>query len=167
MPGTTTTSTFSQTDKYTDIGLDSQYQYQGDNYWLTLRGTYIHEYQKLDASFPNGLAANPSDELNEARAYASLAYGNNNRIVLTGQYFNTWGNPDPTLYSGLASGFSPNSDGWIAEIAYIPFISSVAPGWPWFNARIGLQYTWYDRFDGTSVGAASNNTTFLYLWLAM
>jgi len=165
--GTPVTTTFSQTDKYTDIGLDSQYQYQGDNYWFTLRGTYIHEYQKLDASFLNGLAANPTNELNEARAYASLAYGNDNRIVLTGQYFNTWGTPDPIVYGGLASGFSPNSNGWIAEIAYIPFISSVAPGWPWFNARVGLQYVWYDRFDGTTLGAASNNTTFLYLWLAM
>ena len=87
--------------------------------------------------------------------------------MLTGQYFNTWGTPDSILYGGLASGFSPNSNGWIGEIAYIPFISSPAPGWPWLNARVGLQYTWYERFDGTSFGAANNNTTFLYLWLAM
>ncbi len=161
-----TTATVPQTDKYTDVGLDSQYQYQGDNYWVTLRGSFIHEYQKLDASFLNGFAANPSDELNEARAYASLAYGNDNRVVLTGQYFNSWGNPDTLAYASNAN-FSPNTDGWIGEIAYIPFISSVAPGWPWFNTRIGLQYTWYDKFNGTTVGAASNNTLFLYLWLAM
>ena len=166
-PGTTDTTTFSETDKYTDIGFDTQYQYQGDNFWFTLRGTYIREYQKLDASFPNGLTANPTNDLNEARAYASLAYGNDNRVVLTGQYFNTWGSSDPILYSGLASGFSPNSDGWIGEIAYIPFISSSAPGWPWFNARVGLEYTWYNKFDGTTVGAQNNNTLFLYLWLAM
>jgi hypothetical protein len=166
-PGTTDTSTFSETDKYTDIGFDTQYQYQGDNYWLTLRGTYIHENQTLDASFLNGLTANPTDTLNEVRAYTSLAYGSDNRVVLTGQYFNTWGSPDPILYSGLASGFSPNSDGWIAEIAYIPFISSHAPGWPWFNARVGLQYVWYDKFDGTTVSASDNNTLFLYLWTAM
>ncbi len=144
-----------------------QYQYQGSNFWFTLRGSYIHEYQKLDASFPNGLSSNPSNTLDEAKGYASLAYGNDNRIVLTGQYFNTWGTLDFILYGGLASGFSPNSNGWIGEIAYIPFISSPAPGWPWLNARVGLQYTWYERFDGTSVGAANNNTTFLYLWLAM
>jgi hypothetical protein len=166
-PPPVTTATFPQTDKYTDIGVDSQYQYQGSNYWVTLRGSYIHEYQKLDSSFANGLSSNPSDELNEARAYASLAYGNDNRIVLTGQYFNTWGTPDPLLYGSLASAFSPNSAGWIGEIAYIPFISSQAPGWPWFNARVGLQYTAYTRFDGTSLGASSNNTMFLYLWLAM
>src|SRR6516165_9939452 len=165
-PGTPDTSTFSQTDKFTDIGVDAQYQYQGSNFWLTLRGSFIHEYQKLDASFPNGLAGNPKLELNEARAYASLAYGNNNRIILTGQYFTSWGSPDSILFSGSPN-LSPDTNGWIAEIAYIPFISSFSPGWPWFNTRIGLQYTWYDRFNGTSVGASTNNTLFAYVWLAM
>jgi hypothetical protein len=162
MAGTFNTSTFPQTDNYTDIGFDTQYQYQGSNFWITLRGSYIHENQTLNASFANGLAANPSNILNEARAYASLAYGNDNRFVLTGQYFNSWGTADAVVYGG-----SPNTNGWIAEIAYIPFISSPAPGWPWFNARIGLQYTWYNEFNGTSVGASANNTLFLYLWLAM
>jgi hypothetical protein len=119
----------------------------------------------LDASFTNGLAANPKNELNEARAYASLAYGNNNRVVLTGQYFTAWGSPDSIVYP--APNFSPDTSGWIGEIAYIPFISSFAPGWPWLNARIGLQYTWYERFNGTSAGASTNNTLFAYVWLAM
>jgi len=87
--------------------------------------------------------------------------------VLTGQYFNTWGSPDVGLYGALASGFSPNSDGWVAEIAYIPFMSSKAPLWPWSNVRVGLQYTWYNKFDGTRVGASANNTLFLYAWFAM
>ena len=47
------------------------------------------------------------------------------------------------------------------------FGASKAPGWPWLNARIGLEYTWYNQFDGTSVGASANNTLFAYLWLAM
>ena len=160
--GTAVTSTFPQTDNYTDIGFDTQYQYQGDNYWITLRGSYIHENQNLNASFANGLSFNPNNILNEARAYASLAYGNNNRVVLTGQYFSTWGTPDALLYGG-----SPNTNGWIAEIAYIPFISSQAPGWPWFNMRLGLQYTAYTEFNGTNVGASANNTLFLYAWFAM
>jgi hypothetical protein len=162
MPNTTTTATFPQTDKYTDVGFDTQYQYQGSNFWVTLRGSYIYEYQKLDASFANFISTNPIDILNEARAYASLAYGNNNRVVLTGQYFTSWGTPDLGLYGG-----SPNTKGWIAEIAYIPFISNFSPGWPWFNVRIGLQYTAYTEFNGTSVGASANNTLYLYVWMAM
>jgi len=156
-PGSFDTSTFPQTDKFTDIGFDAQYQYQGSNFWFTLRGTYIHEQQKLDASFNLLGATNLTNELNEARAYASLAYGNNNRVVLTGQYFDTWG----SLNLGA------DTKGWIGEIAYIPFISSFSPGWPWFNVRIGLQYTWYEQFAGTSVNASSNNTLFAYIWMAM
>jgi hypothetical protein len=157
--GTPSTATFPRTDKYTDMGFDAQYQYQGSNFWFTLRGSYIHELQKLDASVTNGLvAANLlNNELNEARAYASLAYGNNNRVVLTGQYFTSWGSPP----------LSSDTSGWIAEIAYIPFISSFSPGWPWFNTRIGLQYTWYEKVNGTSANASSNNTLFAYVWLAM
>jgi hypothetical protein len=173
LPGTGDSSTSVLTDKFTDAGFDAQYQYQGDNYWLTLRGSYIREFQKLDATFAASASTNPTNELNSLRLQASLAYGADNRFVLTGQYFNTWGTSDPILYSGLQTcasgpcGFSPNSDGWIAEIAYIPFGTSKAPGWPWFNARIALDYTVYSKFDGTSLGASSNNTLFLHLWLAM
>jgi hypothetical protein len=161
-----TTAVFPNSDKFTDLGFDSQYQYQGENFWLTLRGTYIREFQKLDQSFADGGASNPTDELNTLRLLASFAYGNDNRIVLTGQYFNIWGTPDPLLYGGLASGFSPDSDGWIAEIAYIPFGMSKAPGWPWGNARFGVQYIAYNKFDGTTVGASNNNTLFVYAWFA-
>ena len=154
---------YSQTVKYADIGLDTQYQYEGDNYWLTLRGSYIHE----NINDPNLLiAANPNNILNEARGYASLAYGNSNRVVLTGQYFTSWGSADALLYPGGPNG-SPDTNGWIAEIAYIPFIDSQAPGWPWYNIRIGLQYTAYTEFNGTSAGASDNNTLYLYLWMAM
>jgi hypothetical protein len=37
-----------------------------------------------------------------------------------------------------------------------------APGWPWVNARIGLQYTYYNKFAGTTVGAHQNNALFLH-----
>ncbi len=162
-----TTGTFPQTDRYTDAGFDTQYQYQGDNYWFTLRGSYIREYQNLTASFANGFSSNKNDQLSSLRLQASLAYGGDNRIVLTAQYFDIQGTSDPLLYAGLASGISPNSNGWIAELAYIPFGVNPAPGWPWFNARVALDYIVYEKFDGTKTGASGNNTMFLSLWLAM
>jgi hypothetical protein len=167
--------TLQQADRYTDTAFDAQYQYQGANYWLTLRGTYIHEKQALDATFANGGSTNPTNTLNTFRGLASIAYGNDNRIVLTGQYFDTKGSTDPLLYGGLASQFDPNgtpptdpnSNGYIFEIAYIPFISSPSPVWPWANMRVGLQYTYYNKFDGDTVFAKNNNTLFAYLWFAM
>ena len=162
-----TTNAASMTDKMTDIGFDSQFQHKGDHYWLTLRGSYIHETQQLDASTFLGLAANPTNDLSTLRAQGSFSYGDDNRIVLTGQYFSTWGSMDSTLYAGLISGNSPNSNGFVAEIAYIPFSASKAPGWPWFNARVGLQYTFYNEFDGDKINARANNTFLLYTWIAM
>lgn len=155
-----------ESDRYTDIAFDSQYQYQGDNYWLTLRGTYIHEYQSLNASIVNGLATNPSNSLNTFRLYGSLAYGDDNRFVFSGQYFNTWGGADDTLYAANAN-FSPDVDGYVAEVAFIPFINSQSPGYPWANARIGAKYIYYNKFQGTTEGAHDHNTFFLYTWLAM
>jgi hypothetical protein len=156
-----------QTDRYIDTAFDAQYQYQGDNYWVTLRGTYIQENQTLDASSFN-FGTNPTNTLNTFKALASLAYGNDNRIVLTGQYFNTTGSSDPTVYSANPGcGCSPDSNGYIFEIDYIPFISSQAPGWPWANVRVGLQYTYYNKFDGDTVFAHDNNTLFGFIWFAM
>ena len=163
-------------DKYVDLGFDSQYQYMGDNYTVTIRGSYIREKQKLNATFANGLSDNPTNTLNSLKAQASLAWNTNtpmNMLIFTGGYFNTWGTTDLTLYGDSFNG-SPNSDGWIAEIAWIPFSMSKAPVWPYFNARVGLQYIWYNKFNGASINydgagrnARDNNTLFAYLWFAM
>jgi hypothetical protein len=161
------------TNQFSDIGFDSQYQYQGDGYWITLRATYIHEDQQLNASVANGLAANLTNQVNTFRAQAALSYGVDGKVILTGGYFNIWGSSDQILYSGNST-FSPNSDGFIAEIAYQLFGKHNAPEvWPWFNARIGLQYITYNKFNGASMNfdgngrnASDNNTLLLYAWLA-
>ena len=167
---TWSTATNPISDKFTDIGFDSQYQYQGENYWVTLRGSYIREFQRLDASFNTGGSANPTNLLNSMKLQASFAYGGDNRIVLTGQYFDIWGTSDANLFGidmNTGNALTPNSNGWMAEIAYIPFGLSKSFGWPWFNARIGLQYTYYNKFNGTTIGAHDNNTLFLHAWFAM
>ena len=102
-----------------------------------------------------------------------MTYGVDQKIILTGGYFNTWGSADPLLYADNTT-FSPNSDGFIAEIAYMPYGKNNAPAiWPWYNAKIGLQYIWYNKFngatanfDGTGRNARDNNTLLLYAWAA-
>lgn len=160
------TATSLQADRFTDIGFDTQYQYQGDNWWLTLRSSYIRETQNLDATFAAFGSVNPTNLLNSLKLQASFAYGADNRWVFTGNYFNVWGTSDALAYANNAN-FSPNSSGWLAEISYIPYSASKAYGWPWFNTRISLQYIYYDKFNGTSVGARDNNTIFLNAWFAM
>jgi hypothetical protein len=161
------------TNRFNDIGLDSQYQYQGDGYWVTLRATYLHEDQRLDASVANGLAANLNNKLNTFRAQGALTYGTDGKVVLTGGYFNTWGSSDAILYGGNRT-LTPNSDGYVAEIAYQFFGKNNAPKlWPWFNSRLGMQYIMYNKFNGASMNfdgngtnARDNNTLLVYLWTA-
>jgi hypothetical protein len=154
------------TDRYTDMGFDTQYQYEADNGYLTLRSTYIHEKQDLNATFSTGGSTNPSNTLNSFKASATVIYNKqSNKVGLTAGYFSVTGSSDALLYVDNAN-FSPNSNGWMGEIFYIPFGMNQAPGWPWFNARLGLQYIYYNKFDGTTFKAKDNNTLFLYLWMA-
>ena len=161
------------TDQYTDFGFDSQYQYHGDDYYVTLRSSLIYEKQKLDASRALGFADNSTNRLRSFRASASFVYGNDYRLAFTGSRFSVDGSRDATLYSFSANGL-PNSSGWIAEVAYIPYGMNKSPLWPWWNARFGIQYTAYDKFngasadyDGTGRNARDNNTLLLYAWVAM
>jgi len=163
----------SGTNRFDDIGFDSQYQYHGEGYWITMRATYLHENQYLPASVAAGLAANLNNTLNTFRAQVALTYGTDGKVILTGGYFNTWGSADPVLYGGNRT-FSPNSDGFIAEIAYQFFGKNNAPTlWPWFNTRLGVQYIAYNKFNGASTNfdgmgtnARDNNTLLVYLWSA-
>lgn len=161
------------TDSYFDLGVDSQYQYMGSKYIVTLRNSIIMENQDLDASFDNGLASNENNYLGTLNTQASFVYGENFRLPLTVGYFDTWGSEDELLYADNGN-FSPNSTGWITEIAYIPFGMDKAPIWPWLNARIGVQYIWYNEFNGVTgynsvldTKASDNNTLYAYIWLTM
>lgn len=148
-----------RSDHLTDVALDATWNYTGfKDHLLTGYVTYIHENQNLDESHLL-LGANPKDNLDTFRVNGSWSY--QNTYTFSGQYFQTTGTSDAALYGG-----SPDSSGWNWEIAYVP---SGKPGsWfpTWFNARLSLQYTMYNKFDGTSVNASDNNTLFLLLWIA-
>jgi hypothetical protein len=150
---------FGRSDHLTDVALDATYNYTGsEDHLLTGYITYIHENQNLDEShFLFG--ANPKDNLDTFRVNGSWSY--RNTYTFSGQYFQTTGTSDTALYGG-----SPDSSGWNWEIAYVP--SGKFGSWfpSWFNARLSLRYTMYDKFDGTSVNASDNNTLFLLLWIA-
>jgi hypothetical protein len=84
-------------------------------------------------------------------------------------YFGTSGSRDNLLYApapvmGSRTG-SPETRGEIGELTWSP----------WLNARLGLQYTYYQRFNGSADAydvarskrsAGDNSTLYLYLWFA-
>lgn len=155
------------TDSFTDIGIDTQYQFLGDPHSVTVRGAWIHENHNTSASQTLELANNSNDQLRSLNVSASYIY--DRTWSLTTGRISVGGTADQALY-GTTTG-SPNSAGWVFEIAYLPF-SHGGPGfWPWLNFRIGLQYTRWTKFDGSTTNidgmgrsANANNTLFVYVW---
>ena len=163
------------TDKYLDVGFDSQYQYDGDLYSVTVKLSDTYEKQRLQSSLAQGISSNPNDWLNAFKINASYVW--DHTYSLTGGYFNVRGSSDLGLYSASSATNSPNGDGLIFDAAYLPF-SKGAPGPDkQLNFRIGLQYIHYmqlyggnNNFDGSNLGgthnASGNDTLFLYAWTA-
>jgi hypothetical protein len=150
-------------DKYNDIGVDASYQFLGTRQHVgTVNTRYTHEHQTRNAAVDAGDATNLKGSLNEFNLNASYYY--DQAWGITGGYFATNGSSDPTLYS--TSG-SPDSAGYILQADWTPFGKETSWGAPWANVRLGLQYTMYNKFDGTSDHAGDNDTTYLFAWFAI
>ena len=154
-------------DSFTDIGVDTQYQYLGDPHSVTVRAAWIHENHNTSASQTLGLADNSNDKLRSLNVSASYIY--DNTWSFTAGRTSIGGTADSTLYGTFAG--SPNSAGWIFEAAYLPFSHGGPSFWPWLNFRIGLQYTRWAKFDGATTNidgmgrnSSDNNTFFAYIW---
>ena len=163
------------TDNLLDVGFDSQYQYDGDRYSVTVKLTDIMEWQKLNSSFAQGNSSNLDNRLNSFKANASFVW--DHTYSVTAGYFDVSGTSDMGLYGANSFNNSPNGRGLIFDVAYLPF--SHGSPWPYstYNARIGISYTRYlelfggtNNFDGSGLGgthnASGNNALFLYAWLA-
>jgi len=155
------------TDRFTDVGGDVQYERHAGQKGLgtfVVHASYMHERQKLDATFGAGGSANAKNSLNTVRADA--AWLTASRWGGTFGVFGTTGTADALLYAPAAvTGFAagkPNSSGVIAELQFMP----------WINTRFSLQYIAYQKFNGASSNydgagrnASDNNTVYLLAWL--
>jgi len=153
------------TDSYTDAALDANYQYivnpdSVTSDMLSAHATWINEQQNLNASRTIA-ASNGHNTLNSFRADVSYSFAAT--VTPSIQYFRTGGTADANFY-GTPNG-SPNSAGFIGEIAYVPF------GKPdsliqWGNIRFALQYVAYTEFNGANRGASNNDALYLSVWFA-
>src|SRR6267154_4172434 len=78
----------------------------------------------------------------------------------------------PGALTGSSHG-SPDTRGYILQFECVPLGKLQSWGRPWANARVGLQYTGYVRFnggtanyDGFGRSAGQNDSLFLFLWMA-
>lgn len=152
------------TDSRTDVGIDAQWEQKLGSGYLVTRGTWIDESANLEASLLNEGVSAAKSSLKTFKLNAS--YYPKQWISVSLGYFQSSGTTDTLQYlpdpvSGSVTG-SPNSNGVVTEIDYNP----------WQNTRLGLQYTWYTKFngsatdyDGTGRNASANNTLYLFAWL--
>lgn len=149
------------TDNYDDLGVSGDYQYIHGNNSFTANALYVHERQKLNYSFNAGDASNLSNNLDSFNLKGSYWFQNTYGFSLAS--FSYTGSKDANLYGG-----SPNTQGGTAEVDYNPFGKNDSWLQPYINLRVGLQYTWYSKFNGlTGSDASGNDTTYLYLWFAL
>lgn len=154
-----------ETNKYTDIGFDAQYEKNIENgSSIIFHTAYITEKQNLDAFFASNVSANRENRLNSFKA--DLTYNFPDFISISAGYFSLSGTSDLVLYApgevfGSNNG-SPLSSGQIFQITFLP----------WVNTQFSIQYKMYNKFnggntnyDGSGRNAADNNTLYVMAWL--
>lgn len=165
-------------DQILDLGFDAQYQFIHGKHAFEAKVTDIRETAQYNASFLLGSTSNPTDTLNSFRA--TLDYVYDNTYSFTASYFDVSGSADMLYGTNGATGnpLSPNGNGFMFDVAYLPFSHGMPGPFPWANARLGISYTKYltlfggtTNFDGDPAlgggghSASDNNTFLAYSWI--
>lgn len=171
-PGRDRSSGF--TDRYTDWGLDSSWQKTIGKDSLTANIRFEHEHGDLRASCALELIGDGTDigcaryHLNEWRA--AVRYTWHDKVGLTLSPFSITGSRNFDLYGGNGL---PDSNGLSGQIDFTPWGAGKSPLGPRFNARLGLQYTMYGKFNGrrhnfdlAGANAPDNNALRVFTWIA-
>ena len=106
--------------------------------------------------------------MNEWRA--ALRYTWRGKVGLTVSPFSITGSRNYNLYDGNGL---PDSDGVMGQIDFTPWGAGKSPLGPRVNARIGVQYTLYGKFNGrrhnydfAGANAPDNNALRVFTWIA-
>lgn len=158
-------------DRFVDLGVDSEYQDSFGRHDVAALVSWIHESTTRHASQALGASSSASGALWSFRA--TIDYLFDKTYGLAAQYFVVDGDHDALLYPGSRVG-SPQSDGLILQLNYLPLNKGVGPSfWPCSNVKFSLHYTLYNRFDGSrdnydgsGRNARDNNTLYLEAWIA-
>jgi len=148
------------TTQYQDRGIDGQYQYLSNPHAVTAQFRMVKE----NITDNNLLTySNPTNNLNSFMAKVSYVYDAKYGAALG--YQNTSGSNDATYTTTMGSiSGSPNTTAWIPSIWWQALQ----------NVRLTYSYTAYTQYgganqnyDGNGRNASANNTSWLYLWMAM
>ncbi len=144
-------------DKYRDVGVDGSYQFLGDpKNVYTLNGSYTHETRST------GFSGLGNGHLNRLDLNASYFY--DQTYGVTAGLFDVRGNTNISLWD--TPNGKPDSNGYVLQVDWTPFGKSDSWLAPNINLRLGLQYTYYNKFDGSSQNASDNNSLSAFAWTA-
>ena len=151
----------------TDLALDATYQFISDptkvtSDRLSAHATYIHETARMQMGDALALGALSDHWLDTMRFDVSYSFAAT--VTPSVQYFRTVGTPDASYWT--TPNGSPNSDGMILELAYVPWGKPDSP-FPNMNVRLAVQYINYFSFDGTYANASRNNHFYFSLRTAL
>jgi hypothetical protein len=154
-------------NRVTDVALDATYQFIFEpkkvaSDMVSAHATYIHEDSSTDPAAQAQTGALLRHSLDTMRADISYSFAAT--VTPSVQYFRTTGTADANYWT--TTNGSPNSEGMIFEIAYVPWGKPDSP-FPNVNLRLAAQYVSYFRFDGTTANARDNNNFFFSLWTAV
>jgi hypothetical protein len=159
--------TFGLGNRVLDTAVDATYQYivnpaKVTSDMLSSHATYIHEDGKIDAPEAQALFGTPHHTLDTLRLDISYSFAAT--VTPSVQYFRTTGTAD-AAYWGTPNG-SPNADGMILEVAYVPWGKPDSP-FQDLNLRLAVQYVSYFTFEGSATNARNNNNFYFSLWTAV
>ena len=151
----------------TDVALDATYQFISDpskvtSNRLSAHATYVHETAIMASGAPALTGALPDHWLDSMRFDVSYSFAAT--VTPSAQYFRTTGTADANYWT--TPNGSPNSDGMILEIAYVPWGKPDSP-FQNMNVRLAVQYVNYFSFDGSYADASRNNHFYFSLWTAV
>ncbi|MDA8094667.1 MAG: hypothetical protein M0T84_12335 [Betaproteobacteria bacterium] len=161
-------ASLSQTNIYRDMGLDTQYEYIGDNNIYTVEASYMNEHQDHDSSLvgPGLTYSNSSDTLNRFEVTGSYYYQRHYGGFVS--FTSETGSNDANAYCGGVVGScngSPKAQWETFEVDYLPYL----------NTKLFLQYDLYNKLDSnanafagaeSSPSVSDNNLTVAGLWMA-
>ncbi len=139
--------------KFTDLGVDLQYEHNFNFGATTIHASFIQEKEIREVTKVLSNSLNFNSYKFDANLYMK------NGIGVTAGFFYSEGSVDSKVISWSNK---PDSFGYIGQLEYLP----------WNNTKIALQYVLYEKFDGTIWNydskkrtAADNNSLCMMVWL--
>ncbi len=147
-------------NRYLDVSVDTQYQYNGQHNNVSFLARYTHETQENDPGLVPTYFSNSVDHLDAWNVTATYYYNRHYGGLIN--FARTTGTSDATFYGGRGS---PGNQYEVFELDWLP----------WFNFRFMLQYNVYQvvnnnqnpfiLLQASHPKASDNNTWDLGLWM--